>query len=32
MQAIREWGRANGWEVSDRGRIPGALLEAYNSK
>lgn len=32
MQAIREWGRANGWEVSDRGRIPAALLEAYNTK
>lgn len=31
MQAIREWGRANGHEVSDRGRIPAALLEAYNS-
>ena len=30
MQAIREWGRANGYEVSDRGRIPAALLEAYN--
>ncbi len=31
-QAIREWGRANGYEVSDRGRIPAALLDAYNSK
>ena len=31
-QAVREWGRANGYEVSDRGRIPAALLEAYNSK
>lgn len=31
MQAIREWGRGNGYEVSDRGRIPAALLEAYNN-
>lgn len=30
-QAIREWARKNGHEVSDRGRIPGAVLEAYNA-
>jgi len=30
-QAIREWGRANGYTVSDRGRIPATLLEAYNA-
>jgi hypothetical protein len=29
-QAVREWGRANGWDVKDRGRIPADLLEAYN--
>lgn len=30
-QAMREWGRANGWNVSDRGRVPAALVEAYNT-
>ena len=29
IQAIREWARANGHEVSDRGRVPAAVLEAY---
>lgn len=31
LQAIREWGRKNGWTVNQRGRIPADLLEAYNS-
>jgi hypothetical protein len=31
-QAIRDWARANGYEVSDRGRIPAEVLEAYNQK
>jgi hypothetical protein len=31
LQAIREWGRKNGWKVNTRGRIPADLLEAYNS-
>jgi hypothetical protein len=30
LQAIREWGRKNGWTVNARGRIPADLLEAYN--
>lgn len=30
-KAIRDWGRANGWEVSDRGRVPSALLDAFNA-
>lgn len=30
-QAIREWARSNGHKVSERGRIPAAVLEAYNS-
>lgn len=30
-QAIREWARKNGHQVSDRGRIPSTVLEAYNS-
>ncbi|WP_462418559.1 histone-like nucleoid-structuring protein Lsr2 [Kytococcus sp. Marseille-QA3725] len=29
IAAIREWGRANGWEVSDRGRLSADLEEAY---
>jgi len=29
--AIREWAKANGKEVSDRGRIPGAIVEEYNA-
>jgi len=31
LQAIREWGRKNGWKVNARGRIPADLLDAYNS-
>src|SRR6478735_3687103 len=27
--AIREWATTNGYEVSARGRIPSAVLEAY---
>lgn len=26
---MREWGRANGFEVSDRGRVPADLRAAY---
>jgi len=26
---IREWARANGYTVSDRGRIPAEVIEAY---
>ena len=29
--AIREWARANGYEVSDRGRVPGAVVAAYEA-
>lgn len=27
--SIREWARENGYTVSDRGRIPGNVVEAY---
>ncbi|GAA3835345.1 Lsr2 family protein [Streptomyces coacervatus] len=27
--AIRAWAKANGFEVSDRGRVPAAVREAY---
>ncbi|MFN3601874.1 MAG: Lsr2 family protein [Dietzia sp.] len=28
-KAIREWARENGFDVSDRGRIPADVMEAY---
>jgi nucleoid-associated protein Lsr2 len=28
-QAIREWAKANGYQVSDRGRISAAIQEAF---
>lgn len=31
-RAVREWARKNGYEVSDRGRIPIGVVEAYNKK
>jgi len=30
--AIREWARRNGYEVNERGRIPSAVLDAYNAQ
>lgn len=29
-QAVREWARQNGFKVSDRGRIPQAVLRAFH--
>ena len=31
-QAIREWANKNGFEVSERGRIPSHIVEAYHAK
>ena len=31
-QAIREWARKQGMKVSDRGRIPAELSEAYHNQ
>lgn len=31
LSAVREWATANGYEVSTRGRIPTAVLEAYDA-
>ncbi|MFC7527247.1 Lsr2 family protein [Actinoplanes sp. GCM10030250] len=31
-QAIREWANKNGHNVSERGRIPSHVVEAYHSK
>jgi hypothetical protein len=31
LAAVREWARANGHSVSDRGRVPASVLEAYGA-
>lgn len=31
-QKIREWAGQNGYEVSERGRIPSSIVEAYHNK
>ena len=31
-QAIREWAGKNGFELSERGRIPSTIVEAYNNR
>ena len=31
-QAIREWARKQGMKVSDRGRIPAEVLDAYHKQ
>jgi len=31
-QAIREWATKNGYAVSERGRIPSSIVEAFHSK
>ncbi|HWH29115.1 MAG TPA: Lsr2 family protein [Mycobacteriales bacterium] len=31
VQDIREWARANGHKVSDRGRLSAAVIEAYEA-
>ncbi|KAA2255984.1 Lsr2 family protein [Solihabitans fulvus] len=30
-QAIREWARGNGFDLSDRGRIPANVIEAFEA-
>ncbi|MCT2062947.1 MULTISPECIES: histone-like nucleoid-structuring protein Lsr2 [Dietzia] len=30
-KAIREWAHANGYDVSDRGRIPADVMDAYSA-
>lgn len=29
-RAIREWARTNGYDIADQGRIPNAVVEAYD--
>jgi hypothetical protein len=31
LAAVRQWARANGYEVSDRGRISAAVRQAYEA-
>lgn len=31
LQAVRGWARENGFEVSDRGRVPEHILQAYDA-
>ncbi len=31
LGAVREWARANGHTVSDRGRVPGSIIDAYEA-
>lgn len=31
-QAIREWAGKNGYEVSERGRIPRSIVEAFHTQ
>ena len=31
LASVREWARANGHKVSDRGRVPASVTEAYNA-
>lgn len=30
--AVRTWARTNGWQVHDRGRIPGEVIDAYETR
>jgi hypothetical protein len=31
LVTVRQWARSNGYDVSDRGRVPAAVLEAYDA-
>lgn len=31
FSAIREWAKSNGYHVSERGRVPASVLEAYEA-
>ncbi|MBD8207784.1 Lsr2 family protein [Microbacterium sp. CFBP 8790] len=31
LGAVREWARANGHAVSDRGRVPATVIDAYKA-
>jgi Lsr2 len=31
-EAVREWAKTNNWEISDRGRIPSEIIEAFEAQ
>ena len=31
LKAIRDWAKSSGWTVSDRGRLPSNVVEAYDA-
>ena len=31
LSVVREWAKANGFKVSERGRVPASILEAYDA-
>jgi hypothetical protein len=31
LKAIRNWAKGEGWAVSDRGRLPNNVVEAYDA-
>ncbi|WP_349428098.1 Lsr2 family protein [Microbacterium sp. LWS13-1.2] len=31
FSAVREWAKQNGYQVSERGRVPASVLEAYEA-
>lgn len=31
LKAIRDWAKSSGWAVSDRGRLPSNVMEAYDA-
>lgn len=31
VAAVRDWAKQNGYEVSDRGRIAGSVIDAYHA-
>ena len=31
LKSIREWAKKNGYQVSDRGRLPGEVLQAWET-
>jgi hypothetical protein len=31
LSEVRAWAKSNGYDISDRGRIPAAVMEAYHA-
>ena len=32
LSEVRAWAKSNGYDISDRGRIPAAVMEAFQAK